>query len=193
MKKSIFLFFIASSLMVACNDSASDSVEKADSINDEKQDTSTSAAPTAIQTDQATTDFLVKAADGGIAEVNAAKLAQDKGTNAGVKRFAAMMVQDHTGANTEVKKLAAARNVTIPETPSEDNQKKAAKLAEKTGKNFDKDFMDMMVDDHKKTIDLFEDIQKKSTDTEVKNFVTNTLPALRTHLDSAQAIRKALK
>ncbi|RYF95879.1 MAG: NAD(P)-dependent oxidoreductase, partial [Chitinophagaceae bacterium] len=37
--------------------------------------------------DEETTDFLVKAANGGMAEVNAGKMAESKATNAGVKRF----------------------------------------------------------------------------------------------------------
>jgi len=176
-------------VLVACNNEAKDSVEKADSTNEVKQD----ATPAALQTDQETTDFLVQAANGGMAEVETGKLAQTKATHADVKRFASMMVMDHTDANGKVKAFAAARNVTLPATVSEEKKDNATKLAEKTGKDFDKDYMDMMVKDHKETIDLFEKGYDKSKDAEVKTFINNTLPKLKQHLDSAQAIQKILK
>ena len=62
-----------------------------------------------------------------------------------------------------------------------------------TGKNFDKDFMNMMVKDHKATIDDFEKASKNTKDPDVKAWVDKTLPTLRMHLDSAKAIQKGLK
>ena len=186
MKRLFFSFIALAILLSACNNDAKDSVQKADSTNEAKEDKS----PSAITTDEATTDFLVKAADGGLAEVKGGAMGEAQGTNPAVKRFAAMMVKDHTGANAQVKSLAAARNVTLPTAPSEDHQQKAKSVGGKQGKDFDKAFMDMMVDDHKKTIDLFESAEKDTKDNEVKTFITNTLPKLKMHLDSAQAIRK---
>lgn len=186
MKKNLLIFSIAALLVGACNNEAKDSVEKADSTNTERAD----ADPQTIKTDEATTTFLVNAADGGMTETEAGKMAQQKASNASVKRFADMMVMDHTGANEKVKALAAARNVALPSAPSEEHQKKAASAGEKTGKNFDRAYMDMMVDDHEKTIDLFEQASNNSNDDEVKNFINTTLPTLKMHLDSARAIRK---
>jgi len=177
------------SALFACNNEAKDPVEKADSLNEVKQD----AGPQAIQTDQETTDFLVKAANGGMAETETGKMAESKATSADVKRFAAMMVMDHTGANSQVMALASARNVTLPTMVSDDKKENAAKLAEKSGKQFDKDYMDLMVKDHKETITLFEKGYDNSKDAEVKTFINNTLPKLKQHLDSAQAIQKMLK
>ena len=191
MKKTL-IYFAISAVLFACNNAneeGKDSVEKADSANEAKRD----STPDVIQTDAATTDFLVKAANGGLTEVEMGRMAESKATDPGVKRFAAMMVNDHTAANNEVKSLAAARNVSIPSTPSEEHQKDMAKFNDKTGKNFDKDYMDMMVDDHQETIKLFEKTNDDTKDEQVRTFINNTLPKLRMHLDSAQAIRKALK
>ncbi|RYY53485.1 MAG: DUF4142 domain-containing protein [Chitinophagaceae bacterium] len=187
--KKICIALAMASFMTACNNEAKDPVEKADSTNEAKQD----SMPKAVQTDEETTDFLVKAANGGMAEVNAGKMAESKATNAGVKRFASMMVNDHTGANSQVMALAAARGVTLPASVSEEKQKAAADLDKKTGKDFDKDYMDMQVKDHKETINLFEKGLDNSKDAEVKTFINNTLPKLKQHLDSAQAVQKMLK
>jgi len=188
MKKILFAFLIFLGFS-ACNEEGKDSVEKADSANEAKSD----ETPAAARVDEASSEFLVKAADGGLAEVEAGKLGEQKATNQRVKAFATMMVSDHTGANAEVKTLAASRNITLPTAPSEENQKKAAKVNEKTGKEFDKAFMDMMVDDHKKTIDLFEKAENNCKDEEVKTFIRNTLPKLRMHLNSADSIYAIVK
>jgi len=187
--KKILSLFLTLGILSACNEGGKDSVEKADSANEAKADNT----PEAVKVDEATSEFLVKAADGGLAEVEAGKLAEQKASNSRVKSFATMMVSDHTGANAEVKSLAAARNITLPTAPSEDNQQKSAKVNEKTGKDFDKAYMEMMVDDHKKTIDLFEKAENNCKDEEVKTFIRNTLPKLKKHLNAADSIYAAVK
>jgi putative membrane protein len=52
--------------------------------------------------------------------------------------------------------------------------------------------MDMMVKDHKEDIKEFEKAAK-AQNTAVKSFASETLPVLKTHLDSAQAIAKNLQ
>jgi putative membrane protein len=179
-------------LLLACNNEGKDSVEKADSANEAKMDSNSTTSQT-LQTDEASSSFLVKAADGGLTEVRMGELGQQKATNTSVKNFATMMINDHTGANDQVKSLAAQRNVTLPDAPAADNQKNVEDLAKKTGKDFDKAFMDAMINDHEKTVDLFKSASSKSNDADVKAFADNTLPKLQMHLDSAKAIRKMLK
>lgn len=176
---------------VGCNNEAKDSVEKADSINEAKQDTASNNNMVVV--DAETSDFLVKAANGGMAEVELGQLAQQKATNAQVKDFGAMMVHDHTMANDEVKALAARRSVTLPSMPGDEKKSDKEDLTKKSGAAFDKAFMSQMVDDHQETIDLFENSAGKVNDTEVKTFINNTIPKLKMHLDSAKAIQKRLK
>jgi putative membrane protein len=195
MKKVTPLLIALSAFIFACNDAAEDPVDTADSTNEAKLDAAGDSGTTAVGTttvDEETADFFVKAADGGMAEVAAGKVAQEKSTNAKVKEFAGMMVQDHTGANTQLKELAAKKNVTLPDTVSNDHKEAAAEVSKKTGKNFDKAYMDMQVKDHEKTVDLFEKGSKNVKDPEVKSFIDNTLPKLKAHLESARNINKSL-
>ena len=114
-------------------------------------------------------------------------------TVAATQPYAAEMVKDHSAVNDEVKSLAAKLNISLPGAPSEDHQKKAADLAGKKPKDFDKDFMDMMVSDHKSTIDLFKDVSDDDIDADVKAFVNATIPKLEAHLAMADSIQKKLK
>ena len=192
--KSLFFATVITLMATACNNSSNDSVEKADSTNkariDSNADTNGKAA---IAADKETSDFLVKAADGGIMEVDLGNIAKTKGRHASVKKFGEMMVEDHSKANAKLKDLAAARNVEVPARVSNDKAETMAKLNKKDAKDFDKAYIDMMVDDHKEDIKEFEDAGNKINDTEVKQFINNTLPVLRKHLDSCTSIQQMLK
>jgi putative membrane protein len=140
-----------------------------------------------------TAEFLVTAAEGGMAEVDAGKMAVKKAAAADVKRFANMMVKDHTAANEKVKALATANNLTLPTAPPAHHQQMAAGMNAKSGKDFDKAYMDMMVNDHNSTISLFEKALAGNSDANVKQFIEATLPTLRMHLDSAKAIHSRMQ
>src|SRR5437879_3743412 len=58
--------------------------------------------------------FMMKAAQGGMAEVELGNLAKDHASNQAVKDFGQQMVDDHTKAGNELKDLAAKKNVTLP-------------------------------------------------------------------------------
>ena len=193
--KKVNLLFLSIGIMAAgwafesCNNGSQgnnqDSVDSAKNMND----TST----TAMMIDEQDSKFAVNAADIGMAEVEMGKTAEEKAMNAKVKSFASMMVMDHNKANEELKSAAAAKNIALPAAVGDDHQEHITKLSQKTGKDFDKEYMDMMVDGHKKAIDLFEKESTDGKDADLKTWATNMLPSLRQHLDSAKAIRDMLK
>jgi len=192
MKKVTMILSAVAMIAVACNNESKDSVEKADSANKANIDSSSTSNQT-VATDAETSSFLVKAADGGMTEVKLGQLAQQKGNDPRVKDFGSMMVHDHSAVNDQVKTLAAQRNVTLPDSVSDDHKKEIADLSAKSGKAFDKAYVSAMVKGHESTIDLFEKSLDKSNDSEVKTFINNTLPKVRNHLDSIKAIQKTMK
>ena len=203
MKKRAIIF-LALPFVFACNNSSNDSVQKADSANESKSDTTTSMNTTdttskmststgTMSVDQSTSEFMTKVADVGMTEVKLGQMAQDKAMSQRVKDFGAMMVKDHTAAGDELKGMARQKNVTLPETMSNDHQKKTDDLNKKTGKDFDKAYMKAMVDGHESTVNDFEKASKNTKDADVKAWVDKTLPTLEMHLDSAKAIQKSLR
>ena len=138
--------------------------------------------------------FVVDAANGGKTEVELSKLAQQKATNAKAKEFADMMVMDHTKANEELMALAKTKNVTLPDSLNADSKKAWEDLNKKAaGKDFDKAYVSQMVDDHKKTVDMFEKASTSLKDADLKAFVDKTLPVLKGHLDKIKAINDGMK
>jgi putative membrane protein len=110
-----------------------------------------------------------------------------------VKEFGQMMVTDHTRANTELKAVASAKNLTVSPSPMEKHQKHIDELKTKKGAEFDKAYVEMMVDDHKEDIGKFEDEANKGNDAEVKAFAAKTLPVLKKHLEHIQKIQDGMK
>lgn len=197
MKKSLLiLLFAAGAFSIqSCdsgsNRSADDSVEHAMDQNENRTGQG-SGTGTGIGTNDAS-DFAVKAADAGLAEVNAGKVAQQKAQDQRVKDFAAMMVEDHSKTNEELKSIAANKNITLPTAPGEDRLENIASLNEYSGADFDKEYIDMMVSEHQKTIDLFEDAAEDNDDPELKAFASKALPGLKAHLEQAEAIQESLR
>lgn len=183
-------------LFMACNNGSSDSVSKADSTNEAKNDSSNTGDASkmkgALGVSESTASFMTTVADVSMAEVKLGQLAQDKGMNARIKAFGQLMINDHSKANDELKALAAKKNVTLPATIGEDHQKKYDDLSKKSGKDFDKAYINAMVDGHQSAIDNFKN-NTDNSDADVKEWVNKTLPTLQMHLDSAKAIKKAFK
>jgi putative membrane protein len=181
----------------ACNDDGSDdAIKSANESNEVKQDSAehsganNQAASTVSEEDS---KFAVEAASGGMMEVQLGELAQQKASSQAVKNFGSMMVRDHSKANDELKALAGNKNITLPPAPGEDHMDHIKKLSEKSGKEFDKDYISMMVDDHQDDIDKFEKCSKDAKDPELKAFADKTLPKLREHLAAAKKIQDGMK
>jgi Domain of unknown function (DUF4142) len=62
--------------------------------------------------------FYRKAAEGGIAEVELGKLAQEKSSTQSVKDFGAMMVKDHSAANRKLQTVAYSKAIKLPTSTS---------------------------------------------------------------------------
>lgn len=182
-----------STLITSCGNGTAhtDSVDSAKNANDSMAgttgtDTTHSMAATPVDKDDA--DFAVKAANGGMAEVTLGQLAQSNAASQRVKDFGAMMVKDHSEAGDKLKALAQQKNITLPASLGDKEQKMVNDLQKKTGKDFDKAYMNMMLDDHKEDIQEFTKASANCKDADLKGFAANTLPVLQKHLDSVKAI-----
>jgi len=135
-------------------------------------------------------EFVKEASRGSMLEVQLAKLAQEKASSQQVKDFARQLEKDHSSAN---QKLKSAVTINIPSTLEEKQQQKIEKLSDKSGNDFDKEYIDMMVKDHQEDIDKFQQAQKNVTDESLKNWIASTLPTLKKHYQTAKSIQESLK
>ncbi len=188
----LMLFAFAQS----CNNASTDSVSVADSANDESDTTgmfnnNDSTAAMGMGVNNNVADFAVKAANGGMMEVQLGEYASKNATDKSVKDFGSMLAKDHAKANEELKSLASSKNIALPASIGDDKTDKMNDLMKKQGKDFDKAYMNMMVDDHKNDIDMYQKVADDSDDAAMKDFAAKTLPTLKKHLNEAEAIVKS--
>lgn len=138
-------------------------------------------------------EFMNKAAQGGMAEVMLGQTASSKGTSPDVKNFGNRMVSDHGKANDELKQLAQTKGVTLPTDVDVESKKMADKLSKLSGKDFDKEYMSGMVEDHEKDVKEFEKASKDAKDPDLKAWAAKTLPTLQDHLKMAKDTKAKLK
>lgn len=138
--------------------------------------------------------FMKDAAEAGMAEVEASKMAATQASNTQVKSFAQQMVDDHTKAADELKALAASKGVKLPEEPSMMQRAKLKTLKDDQGVKFDQHYADSFgVKAHEDTVRLFQKESSKAKDPDVKAWVDKTLPTLQHHLEMAKDLQKSTK
>lgn len=168
--------------------------------SDKKEGTTTLSADTAITTvskDQAKNDssnlqpaetaFIQKAAIGGLMEVEMGNLTTQKSKSPKVLAFAKRMITDHTAANKELQQIAESLGVKVPEALPSAEQSHLAAMRQSSANEYDQGYMDMMVQDHAKTIDLFNGATKFKNE-KLKTFALKTLPVLQQHNQMAIGI-----
>src|SRR5215217_14105 len=140
--------------------------------------------------------FLQESAISGMNTVALGNLGQKRLQDPDLKSFAQEMLNSHMVSNAKIKALAKKKKVKLPDPmniPINSMQTRAdttKKDAEGTAldsltTDFDAEFVQMIIDDHKKAIVLFE----KGTalkDRELKSFAGKNLLILRKHLDEAE-------
>lgn len=126
-------------------------------------------------------------------EVQLGQLAQEKTGNEKVKEFGKRMEQDHSKANEELKKLASDKDVQLSNELDKKHKGKVDKLTKLSGADFDKQYMDAMVSDHKEDIKKFQQVADKGKDAELKQFASQTLPTLKEHLQLAESTVQQVK
>jgi putative membrane protein len=130
--------------------------------------------------------FLKEAIQGDLAEVRMGKLAQEKGQNEAAKQFGQMLEQDHGQHLQKAKDSAQQLGVTPPTEPNSKQNKMYDQLSKMSGAQFDKEFAQHMIKDHK------EDIRKYQKEAKSKGplaeLAQQTIPTLQKHLQTAETL-----
>jgi len=133
--------------------------------------------------------FIREAALGGEAEVELGRLAAIKASSADVKQFGQRMVDDHSKANMELMDIARRKNLTVPTTQLAGKHKSEYdRLSKLSGAEFDRAYVRLMVDDHKKDVAEFQKQSTSAKDSDLRSFASQTLPTLQQHLTMVQQL-----
>lgn len=211
----------AAALTVACNTNARGTDTRTDNQRAEQNAPAVATTGNADErvVHDSDRDFINHQLADGTAEVELARLASTHAASPDVKRFATMMVQDHTKAGNELKQVASQYNVTTTPTIDEKHQDVMNRLSKLNGASFDREYIKAMIDDHENAVDSLESrvdssasLKEKIThpreakeappvaepsDNAIKASVNawaaSTLPTIRRHLDEAKSIHDRLE
>jgi putative membrane protein len=132
--------------------------------------------------------FYKALAEGGLAEVEAGQLAQQKSSDPQIVKFAAMMVKDHSAANEQLKALADSKGISLPSKPGMTQMAEKAKLDMLSGDTFNKSYIKNQVASHQDTIKLLRKEIASGQDADAKAFAQKILPTVRSHLKAIDEI-----
>lgn len=158
---------------------------------------STAKSTTKAQTSApAMTDaqFVKAAAEGGYAEVKLGQLAEQKGATQQVKDFGKRMVDDHSKADSNLK-TAVSKDIPSESIPNQLDTKDQAtydRLSKLSGTAFDRAYAQDMVTDHVADIAAFRHESNDGKDVAIKDFASQTLPTLQTHLKLAREMEQSV-
>ena len=124
-------------------------------------------------------------------EIDLGRLAQQKAASAEVKAFGEMLVRDHTKALDALKQAAAQQNLQVPAMVNEKHRELRDRLSMLTGSEFDRAYINAMVDAHEATVKKLEDRKDAGVDA-LQQFASTILPTVQQHLEQAKQIRDKL-
>ncbi|MHC8400681.1 DUF4142 domain-containing protein [Pseudomonas sp. MDT1-17] len=141
-------------------------------------------------------DFVDSAAASNIAKIETSRLALEKSSSADIKKFANMIITDHSKANDELAALAKKNDIELPDNTTLVKQAKE-KILDMRDESFDAAYANNQVKAHEDTLELFKKEANTVTDdktkgaTELKGFAQKMLPALEKHLNMAKKLQAA--
>lgn len=144
-------------------------------------------AKTAAPKDQASTahqdtEFLKKANQGSVNEIDLAQVALKKTTNPEVKELAEKIVKDHTMLLENMKPFDMEAGITPPEHADLATDALKLKFEVLSGETFDKSYIKAMVEDHHKDLTEFLAEEKSTGYPEFKSAVSKGADVVKEHL-----------
>jgi putative membrane protein len=108
-------------------------------------------------------NFVKDVSAANMAEIELGRLATEKGTNPAVKKFGQMMIDDHTKAGDALSAVASQHSIAMATELDDKHKDLQEKLSTLSGADFDREYIDAMVDGHNDVLDkLGSRVDKKS-------------------------------
>ena len=140
-------------------------------------------APANAQTRQRDFDrhFMVKAAQGNVAEVMTSRLALQKARSRYVRMTAERLIKEHSAANFRLKQIAGGKGVKLPNAPDPMQKAVYNRLARLSGTEFDRAYMAAQIKAHLNAISLHQSEVRAGKDAALVGYASETLPRIQDH------------
>jgi putative membrane protein len=204
LKLTAFLFIIVSAGLAGCHSGSKDSTTVADSANQQQVAKTDSAGKAQVNQSDSTikankklgedaSKFLVKSYEAGMYEIQLSQLASTEALSPDVKKIAAELVTAHTAINTKINAIAASANFVLPAAIDASHQKDLQDIGKLTGADFDKKYINTIVDGHERAVSDYKDAYKNLGPGDTKTFAAETLPKIEDHLAMAKSVQDRIK
>jgi putative membrane protein len=127
-------------------------------------------------------DFAVTAAEDAMLQVRVAQLAETNASSSEVKNFAKQVIADHNKLSEELRQVAVSKNISLPASLTDRCQRKYDKFSGKSGREFDEEFTDFVVKEHKDLVDNYKKEAEKGNDPDMRAFAAKQVSSLEHHL-----------
>jgi putative membrane protein len=137
--------------------------------------------------------FAVKAADIGLAQVEISELALTKPISPKVKSFAQMIITKYNEVNRNLSTLARSKNITLPGTISSEYKDELEELNNKTGKDFEQDFLNKVLVEDQKAIVHYKIGSTEAIDIDIRTYASKVLPDLASQKERTETVIRSMK
>jgi putative membrane protein len=137
---------------------------------------------------KADSKFIREVTADNMLEVTLAQLAERKAENSEVRQFAQRMVADHNKLQNDWVSMASSNGLNFKTGFGKNHRKKLNQLQKLSGKEFDRTYMTLMIQDHKDYVDYFRKEGRAANSAPVRNLVSAGLPMLEQHWSMAKQV-----
>jgi putative membrane protein len=137
--------------------------------------------------------FLEKAGERSRHEIRLARLAVAQATSADVKAFAQQLTGEQQQINDAVEALRQKKGAVTEAAPADVPSEATQKLAQKTGADFDREFVRLIGEVQSEVVALFEQAMANAKDTDVRDLAGLYLPTLRDHQNKVTELKKTIE
>jgi len=134
--------------------------------------------------------FLQNALQGANSEIMLGRMAAERARSPAVREFGQTLVSDHQQARQELRDLGRDFGLRPGWQPSDEARDERQKLDGLRGRDFDREFVRFMIDDHRKDISEFRD-EANEQHGRVSDLARNQIPTMRNHLRMAIALERS--
>ena len=135
-------------------------------------------------------DFMRMALMVGMAGIASSELALKRQLSGPEQAFAQQVIDDQTKMDEDLRAIARAKGVALPDALEGNARMKVDNLAKKNDLTFAADYLDLQIETHQNALNAFKDVAKDAKDAEIKAFAFNQLLHLKAHLDQANLLAK---
>ena len=130
--------------------------------------------------------FITKATEIDLAEINLGRIALQRASNPTVRQFAQKMVQDHSMSLQTLNNMANRQSYKPAERMDKEHQDLMTKLIGLQGAEFDREYMTKMNEGHHKAHEFYKESAQKLQDQEMKSFAAKNEKIVSQHHEMAK-------